>query len=151
MGMPLLTAHLYGFFFGCISTITPPVALASYVSAGIADADINKVGWTAFKYGLVSFILPYMFVFGPALLMQGSVVEIITSVLVSIVGVYALSISIVGYYKSNINMAYRVMLFIGGILLVNQGYVTDIIGFLLIGFVFYMLRKNKRMDVSDDE
>ena len=82
--------------------------------------------------------------------MQGSVVEIITSVLVSIVGVYALSISIVGYYKSNINMAYRVMLFIGGILLVNQGYVTDIIGFLLIGFVFYMLRKNKRMDVSDD-
>ena len=151
MGMPLLTAHLYVFFFGCISTITPPVALASYVSAGIADADINKVGWTAFKYGLVSFILPYMFVFGPALLMQGSVVEIITSVLVSIVGVYALSISIVGYYKSNINMAYRVMLFIGGILLVNQGYVTDIIGFLLIGFVFYMLRKNKRMDVSDDE
>lgn len=141
MGMPLLTAHLYVFFFGCISTITPPVALASYVSAGIADADINKVGWTAFKYGLVSFILPYMFVFGPALLMQGSVVEIIISVLVSIIGVYALSISIVGYYKSNINMVYRIMLFIGGILLVNQGYVTDIIGFILIGFVFYMLRK----------
>ena len=151
MGMPLLTAHLYVFFFGCISTITPPVALASYVSAGIADADINKVGWTAFKYGLVSFILPYMFVYGPALLLQGSVVEVITSVLVSIVGVYVLSISIVGYFKSNINTVYRAILFVGGFLLVNQGYVTDIIGFILIGFVFYMIRKNKRMDVSTGE
>ena len=151
MGMPLLTAHLYVFFFGCISTITPPVALASYVSAGIADADINKVGWTAFKYGLISFILPYMFVYGPALLLQGSVVEVITSVLVSIVGVYVLSISIVGYFKSNINMVYRAILFVGGFLLVNQGYVTDIIGFILIGFVFYMIRKNKRMDVSTGE
>ncbi|HQA48267.1 MAG TPA: TRAP transporter fused permease subunit [Bacillota bacterium] len=151
MGMPLLTAHLYVFFFGCISTITPPVALASYVSAGIADADINKVGWTAFKYGLISFILPYMFVYGPALLLQGSVVEVITSVLVSIVGVYVLSISIVGYFKSNINTVYRAILFVGGFLLVNQGYVTDIIGFILIGFVFYMLRKNKRMDVSTGE
>jgi TRAP transporter 4TM/12TM fusion protein len=151
MGMPLLTAHLYVFFFGCISTITPPVALASYVSAGIADADINKVGWTAFKYGLISFILPYMFVYGPALLLQGSVVEVITSVLVSIVGVYVLSISIVGYFKSNINTVYRAILFVGGFLLVNQGYVTDIIGFILIGFVFYMIRKNKRMDVSTGE
>ena len=151
MGMPLLTAHLFVFFYGCISTITPPVALASYVSAGIADADINKVGWTAFKYGLASFILPYMFVYGPALLMQGSAVEIIISVLVSIVGIYVLAISIVGYYKSNINMLYRAILFVAGILLVNQGYVTDIIGFILIGFVFYMIRKNKGMDVRTGE
>lgn len=151
MGMPLLTAHLYVFFFGCISTITPPVALASYVSAGIADADINKVGWVAFKYGLVSFLLPYMFVYGPALLLEGSVVQVAASVLVSIVGVYALSISIAGYYKLNISMISRILLFIGGILLVNQGYVTDILGFILIGLVFFMIYKNKRMDVSVSE
>ncbi len=85
------------------------------------------------------------------MLLQGSVVEVITSVLVSIVGVYVLSISIVGYFKSNINTVYRAILFVGGFLLVNQGYVTDIIGFILIGFVFYMIRKNKRMDVSTGE
>jgi TRAP-type uncharacterized transport system fused permease subunit len=151
MGMPLLSAHLFVFFFGCISTITPPVALASYVSAGIADADINKVGWTAFKYGTVSFILPYMFVYGPALLLEGSILEVVISVLVSIIGVYALSISIVGYYKMNISMVSRIILFIGGILLVYQGYVTDILGFLLMGSVFYMVNKNKRMDVNADE
>jgi TRAP-type uncharacterized transport system fused permease subunit len=151
MGMPLLTAHLYVFFFGCISTITPPVALASYVSAGIADADINKVGWTAFKYGVVSFLLPYMFVYGPALLLEGSIVQVVTSVLISIVGVYALSISIVGYYKMNISMINRIILFVGGVLLVNQGYITDILGFILIGSVFFIIYKNKRMDVNVSE
>jgi len=58
-------------FFGCISTITPPVALASYVAAGIANANINKLSWTAFRFGLTSFVLPYMFFWGPALLLQG--------------------------------------------------------------------------------
>ena len=143
MGMPLLTAHLFVFFFGCISTITPPVALASYVSAGIADADVNKVGWVAFKYGLVSFILPYMFVYGPALLLEGSLLQIIISVAVSILGVYALSISIVGYYKGNIDMLKRIVIFVGGILLINQGYISDIIGLLLIGVVLFLINKTK--------
>ncbi|MEP4291711.1 MAG: TRAP transporter fused permease subunit, partial [Rhizobiaceae bacterium] len=59
MGVPLLTAHLFVFFYGCVSTITPPVALASYVAAGIANADINRVGWTAFGYGITCYILPF--------------------------------------------------------------------------------------------
>ena len=71
MGIPNLTAHMFVFFFGCISTITPPVALASYVAAGIAGSDINKTSWTAFAYGITSYILPFMFFFGPALLMDG--------------------------------------------------------------------------------
>lgn len=71
MGLPLLTAHLFVFFYGCVSTITPPVALASYVAAGIAKADINKVGWTAFAYGITCYILPFMFVFGPGLMLTG--------------------------------------------------------------------------------
>jgi TRAP-type uncharacterized transport system fused permease subunit len=92
-----------------------------------------------------------MFVYGPALLLEGSILEVVISVLVSIIGVYALSISIVGYYKMNISMVSRIILFIGGILLVYQGYVTDILGFLLMGSVFYMVNKNKRMDVNADE
>lgn len=141
MGLPLLTAHLFVFFFGCISTITPPVALASYVSAGIADADINTVGWTAFKYGIASFILPYMFVYGPALLFQGSIVEIVTSVISSIIGIYLLSISIVGYFKTNINMISRIGLFIGAILLVDQGFISDLIGLIIVGFIFILINK----------
>jgi TRAP-type uncharacterized transport system fused permease subunit len=58
---------MFVFFYGCISTITPPVALASYVAAGLAGANADRVGWTAFRFGTVSFILPFMFVYGPSL------------------------------------------------------------------------------------
>jgi TRAP transporter 4TM/12TM fusion protein len=69
LGVSPLTAHMFVFFYGCVSTITPPVALASYVAAGIANADISKVGWTAFAYGITCYLLPFMFFFGPALLL----------------------------------------------------------------------------------
>lgn len=151
MGMPLLTAHLFVFFYGCISTITPPVALASYVSAGIADADINKVGWIAFKYGLVSYLLPFMFVFGPALLLKGSIPQIAFSSLISLVGIYALSISVVGYYKSHISKISRILLFVGGFLMIKQDYIFSILSVILIGISFLMIYKNKRMDVKVNE
>ena len=72
LGVPLLTAHMFVFFYGCVSTITPPVALASYVAAGIAKADINRVGWTAFFYGITCYLLPFMFFFGPELMLDGT-------------------------------------------------------------------------------
>ena len=71
-GVPLLTAHMFVFFYGCVSTITPPVALAAYVAGGIAGADINRVGWTAFAYGITCYLLPFVFFYGPPLLMDGT-------------------------------------------------------------------------------
>ena len=67
----LLTARMFVFFYGFVSTITPPVALAHYVAAGIADVGINKVGWTTFFYGITCYILPFMFFFGPGLMLRG--------------------------------------------------------------------------------
>ncbi|TXT44315.1 MAG: TRAP transporter [Spirochaetes bacterium] len=131
MGVPLLTAHFFVFFYGCLSTITPPVALASYVAAGIAGADINKVGWTAFRYGLPTYILPFMFVYGPGLLMQGTAIEIIWTVIVSLFGVYVISCGLVGYLKTNIPLWMRLVLFIGGAMMVLEGLATDLIGVAL--------------------
>jgi len=128
MGIPLLTAHMFVFFYGCLSTITPPVALASYVAAGIAGADINKVGWTAFRFGLTTFILPFMFVYGPALLMEGSALEIVWTVAISLFGVYVIASGLVGYLKGPIALWLRVLLFIAGALMVAEGLITDIIG-----------------------
>ena len=128
MGIPLLTAHFFVFFYGCLSTITPPVALASYVAAGIAGADINKVGWTAFRYGLPTYILPFMFVYGPGLLMQGTVLEIVWTVIVSLFGVYVISAGLVGYLKTNIPLWMRFALFLAGALMVLEGLLTDVIG-----------------------
>lgn len=142
MGIPLLTAHMFVFFFGCISTITPPVALASYVAAGLAGAEVSKVGWTAFRFGLVSFILPYMFVYSPSLLASGSWPVIARTILLSILGVYAIATSIVGYFKTDINYFFRLILFVGGLLLVDQGLVTDISGLILIiGTFIYQYKK----------
>lgn len=138
MGIPPLTAHMFVFFYGCLSTITPPVALASYVAAGIAGADINKVGWTAFRYGITTFILPFMFVYGPALLMQGSVVEVVWTVIISLVGVFAVAAALVGYLRTPLPAWARLALAVAGLSMIAQGMVTDFIGIAVFAVVFFV-------------
>jgi TRAP-type uncharacterized transport system fused permease subunit len=139
MGVPLLTAHLFVFFYGCVSTITPPVALASYVAAGIAKADINKVGWTAFMYGITCYILPFMFFYGPGLLMQGEVSGIIMAVASGALGVFCIASSVVGYMRHDLTPLARGATCIAGILMLHQGLITDVLGlsiFIGIWLVF---------------
>lgn len=138
MGVPLLTAHLFVFFYGCVSTITPPVALASYVAAGIAKADINKVGWTAFSYGITCYILPFMFFYGPALLMQAPIWEIGLAIVSGGLGVFCIAASVVGFARSDITGVLRFAMGLTGLLLLNQGITTDILGAALFaGLWFY--------------
>ena len=132
IGVPLLTAHMFVFFFGCVSTITPPVALASYVAAGIAHADINEVGWTAFRYGLVCYLLPFAFFYGPALLSQGPAWEIAAAFMTGVVGVFFIATAIVGYFRAHLTLTGRIITAAAGILLLNQGLTSDLIGLLLI-------------------
>lgn len=133
MGVPLLTAHMFVFFFGCVSTITPPVALASYVAAGVARADINQVGWTAFRYGLVCYLLPFAFFFGPALLSEGPAWEIATTALSGVVGVFFLATAIVGYLRGPLSLKGRIVVAAAGACLIDQGLVTDSAGLLAAG------------------
>lgn len=128
LGVPLLTAHMFVFFFGCVSTITPPVALASYVAAGIANADINKVGWTAFSYGITCYLLPFMFFFGPALMLNGSITDIAVAAVSGFVGVFFVAVSVVGFMKQGMSTPIRVLSFAAGVLLLLQGWVTDVVG-----------------------
>lgn len=137
MGVPLLTAHMFVFFYGCVSTITPPVALASYVAAGIAKADINKVGWTAFLYGITCYILPFMFFYGPGLLMQGSVVDIILAVVSGAVGVYNIASFVVGYMRINLGRTTRIAAGLAGVALLHQGLITDAIGLIVFIGIWY--------------
>jgi len=144
LDIPLLTAHMFVFFFGCISTITPPVALASYVAAGIANADINKLSWTAFRFGLTSFILPYMFFWSPALLLQGSWFEILYTVFIALVGVFSIASGIVGYLNIKINLTIRLVLFITGCLMIYQGLLTDILGITVLTFMYILTKKKQK-------
>ena len=139
MGVPLLTAHMFVFFFGCVSTITPPVALASYVAAGVADADVNRVGWTAFRYGLVCYLLPFAFFFGPALLADGSFLDIGFTAATGTVGVFLLAAAIVGYLRGDLLVAERLWIALAGIALLDQGFTTDLMGLASAGLwlLFY--------------
>ena len=144
IGVPMLTAHMFVFFFGCVSTITPPVALAAYVAAGIAKANINKVGWTAFAYGITCYILPFIFFYSPALLLNDSLYIILLSIISSLAGVFCISLFVIGFFKRELNLYFRLFLCIAGILLLLQGYITDMLGaMILFIFLFFQYKINK--------
>lgn len=147
IGVPLLTAHMFIFFYGCVSTITPPVALASYVAAGIANADISKVGWTAFFYGITSYMLPFMFVYGPALLAEGAWNVIALAVISGLAGTYCIATCVVGYLKGVLPAWQRAIMAVAGIALLFQGIYTDVLGAGLLLFVIAMGRWNKRQEI----
>ena len=138
MGLPLLTAHLFVFFYGCVSTITPPVALASYVAAGIAKADINRVGWTAFAYGNTCYILPFMFVFGPALMLQGTVGEIALAIVSGAIGVAAIAIAVIGYARRALPNGFRAIAALSGIALLHQWWASDLVGLAGLAMVLFV-------------
>jgi len=144
MGIPLMTAHLFVFFFGCVSTITPPVALASYVAAGIAHAEINLVGWTAFRYGLICYVLPFAFAFSPGLLAEGGAVVVATTVLTSGIGVFLFATAIVGYLSIPLHAGSRVLAGLAGMGLLLQGYLTDVLGALAAAALWILIHKATR-------
>jgi TRAP transporter 4TM/12TM fusion protein len=151
LGVPLLSAHLFVFYFGCISTITPPVALSAYAAGAIAGANPNKVGWTAFKFGLVSFIIPYMWIAGPGLLLQGSLATVIQVVVTSVIGVSLFAIGIQGFAWVKCSWTERLLALISGLLLIEPGLTTDLMGvctfsaFAILHFLNW--RRNKTAPV----
>lgn len=139
MGVDILAAHLFIFYFGIISAITPPVAVASYTAAGIADCPPNKVGITACRLGLSAFLLPYMFVYGPALIMQGTGPEIALAAVTSVVGIASLAMGLEGIGLSKrLSWIQRGILIIAALFLVYPGVLTDIVG---LGMIFLSLNK----------
>ena len=152
MGVPVLTAHFFVFYYGCISTITPPVALAAYVAGGIAGSDINRVGWTAASYGLTSYILPFAFCFGPGLLLQGSVFSNLEAVVTAGIGTFAIAVAAVGCFGRPLGWPQRAAALAGGALLLFQGLLTGLAGAALLVAVLAVerLRRPASLQASKD-
>lgn len=140
MGVLPLASHMFIFYFACISAITPPVAIAAYAAAGIADADPNRTGFQAFKLGLAAFIVPFMFIYSQALLAQGPIVTVITSCITAVIGTIFFAHAISGWLLKKANILVRFLLLCGALLLIDQGLVTDIIGISIIA-ACYALQK----------
>jgi len=135
MGVVPLAAHLFVFYFGIISAITPPVALAAYAAAGIGNTDPFKTGWYATKLGLAGFIIPYMFVYGPALMWKGTPAEIFLAALSGLIGSAALAAAIQGWILKRLNLWKRVLLGVASLCLIKPGWITDAIGVILLALV----------------
>ena len=128
LGVPLLGAHLFIFYFGCISNVTPPVSLAAYAAAGIADSPPLKTAWTAMGLASAGFLVPFMFIYAPPLILAGSPVEIATTTLTALVGVVALAGAVIGYVAGPLALWRRIVLLAAAIALIAPGLMWDAIG-----------------------
>ena len=147
MGVPLMAAHMFVFYFGIIADVTPPVALAAFAGAGIAGGNPMKTGVTASKLAVAAFVIPYIFVLSPALLMINTTPgELVWAFATSVIGMVGLGAAMIGYFLAPANPLIRLMSFVGGITLIYPGLMTDILGFGLLGaVVFLQLAKSKRL------
>ena len=128
LGISALVANMFIFYFGVIAQITPPVCLASFTAAGIAGASAWKTGWKAFSYAIVAFIVPFMFVYRPALLLEGEFKDIITSGIMLMLATWCLAGGIAGYMYKSLNWFERIILFVIAIFFILPSGMSDIIG-----------------------
>lgn len=145
MGAQPLAAHMFIFFFSCIGTITPPVAITSYTAAAIAEADANKTGWTAFRLGIVAFIIPFIFLTSPALIMIGTPGEIALAMCTAVIGVFCLVASLEGYMVVHYGVPERVLLGVAALCTIIPGLATDLFGFAMIAVavVITLIRRRR--------
>jgi TRAP transporter 4TM/12TM fusion protein len=135
MGVEPIAAHLFIFYFGCMSLVTPPVALAAYAAAVIAKADFWQTGWESSRLGIVGYIVPFIFVYQPALLLHGSTSDVLLAAVTAIIGTVALAGAMSGYFFGGVSWWQRVMLGIAALTLIYPGWKTDFAGILLVAVV----------------
>jgi TRAP transporter 4TM/12TM fusion protein len=144
LGIPMIAAHMFAFYYAIISCITPPVALAVYAGAGLAGSSMWKTGWAAVRIGAPGFIIPFMFAYSPSLLFIGSPTTVLLSMVTASIGVVMLAGGMIGCFFRDTRIFERVFLFIGSILLIKPGIYTDLIGLVFLGVVLASQQYRKR-------
>jgi TRAP-type uncharacterized transport system fused permease subunit len=139
-----LTAHFFVFYFAVVSAITPPVALASYAAAGISGANPMATSVTSFKIGIAAFIVPFMFFYNSAILMDGGWFEVVRAAITAVVGIYLLSSGVQGWFAgARIAWFLRVGLVLAAVLLIKGGWLTDGLG-VALAVAVYLVQKVMR-------
>ncbi len=136
MGVPAIAAHFFVFYFGIVADLTPPVALAAYAGAAIAQANPMKTALTATKLAIGAFIVPYVFALNPAMLFVNTVwYDVVLICITAIIGMCGVSAALEGYLFTNMKWYERIISAVGGLLLIYPGLLTDGIGLGLIAVV----------------
>jgi TRAP transporter 4TM/12TM fusion protein len=147
LGISPLQANMFIFYFGVLAQITPPVCLASYTAAGIAGANAMKTGWTAFKYALVAFLIPFVFVYDPSILLIGTPYQIIKGIIMTVISVYLLASGLAGYMNGKINSLLQAILIVASVLVIVPEIISSIIG-IIIGIIVFIITFAKRRNIE---
>jgi TRAP transporter 4TM/12TM fusion protein len=141
-------AHMFAFYFAILSAITPPVALAVFAAAGIAKADLWSAGWAAVKIGFAGFVVPFMFVYEPGLLMIGDWPTIVISFIAATLGIILFAAGLHGYLVARAGPWERAALIVAGLLLIKPGIYTDIAGVVLGGAILAYQLSTRRNETA---
>jgi TRAP-type uncharacterized transport system fused permease subunit len=147
----ILPAHMFAFYFGIIADVTPPVALAAFAGAGIAKANPMKTGLQASKLAVAAFLVPYIFVLNPQMLLFNiEPLPMIWMIVTSLIGIISVAAGVGAYLMARMSRIEQALLFVGGILLVTPGFITDAIGaaLILVGIVIQLKKRPSQMPLS---
>lgn len=156
--IPVIVAHMFVFYFGIFANITPPVALAAFAGAGVAQGDPMKTGWQSLRLALAGFIVPFMFVYNPTMMMIDTAnvavmartfplphwLDILSVAGSSMIGVLGLSAAIEGYFKGTLSLWQRIILAIGSLTLIVPETTTDLIGIMLVALIIFINTRSKK-------
>ena len=149
LGIPALVAHLFCFYFAMFANLTPPVALAAFAAAGIAGGNPMKTGWASVKLALAGFILPYMFVYNPQLLLIDTpVLQGIQVAITAAVGVFLISVAVEGFLYQKVNIVLRILSLVGAYFLIDSGMITDIAGIIIFAAVLILQKTMSRKSAT---
>lgn len=164
-GIPILVAHMFVFYFGIFANITPPVALAAFAGAGISGGDPMRTGFTSLRLSVAGFLIPYLFVYNPAMLMidtagasintkefpMAPVFDIVLITFTAVIGIIALSAAVEGYFKTSLNPFIRLILGAGALMMIIPETFTDIAGLILVAIIFawdYLKDKKGQQNIN---
>ncbi len=144
-GIPVIAAHMFVFYFAIISFITPPVAMSAYAASGIAKSKTSATGWLAFMLGLAGFIIPFIYVYRPAMLIgNGGMLETLWVIVVSTVAVSMMAIAVIGWLKRPLHIIERLLIGVAAALLIFPATWCDVAGMVLsVGMMIYILKVGK--------
>lgn len=143
LGLSPLVAHLFVMYYACLSAITPPVCVAVFMASGLAKANWFKVGVISCMIALPAFIIPFTFCYNPALLLQGALPEIIIGIASAAIGVCFIDVCIVGYLRTTVSWALRLVMLAGGVMMVIPSYLLSAVG-LVVGSSAFLLAWQKK-------
>ncbi|MEM3073093.1 MAG: TRAP transporter fused permease subunit [Candidatus Bathyarchaeia archaeon] len=135
VGFPPIVAHMFCFYFACLSLITPPVAITAYAAASIAEASLWKTGWTAFRIGLPTFLVAYSFAYEPSILMVGPPLKIVFNFATSFVGVVLMALALEGYYIGSLGTLQRILLGAAAIMFIMPSVKAAFLGLCIMGII----------------